>query len=695
MRQKTISLLLFSVFFLSLKAQQISVDPENITIIRDQWGMPHVYAKTNNEVAYGVAWAQCEDNFEVIQQTFLFTKGLLAREYGKRLAPGDFFSGFTGLDERIDELMKSDVSPEFMAYLEAYCQSINDYARLHPKEIMQKKAFPVRPEDVLKSYPLKIAEFTGLGRALAAMLNDTRSSEQAEADAVISKGSNAFAFRREMTKNNRTYLIANPHIGLTGPEAFYEIHVVSEEGLNFQGAMFPGSVSPQIGTNPNLGWTHTNNYYDHTDTYLLKMHPTKSLHYEFDGNWLKLEEKTIKLSVKLKALPFPIKVKKTIYTSVYGPTIQSKGGNFFAFRNPMILNIKAPEQWFRMNLAQNISQFREALEWNGLPYFNITYADKENNIFYIFNGLFPERTPGYNWRETVPGNSSATLWDNYVPLEKRPQIQNPDCGFVYNVNHSPFKCTCVEQWLDPLQYDSLVSYNTVIDDLPRSVRFREIYKDGTPLSMEELKAIKYDAGLAAGHPIGKTALFLKNYTHPEYQDMLDLFKNWDLTADPDSPAPTLYYLILSTLPRDYVPEAEVLSDEEINKGLAFAKNHLMQYFGRLDVPYRDFSRLKRGNKEMHVYGYRNTLAARGGMLDKDNGKYYVTNGDSFMMFVQYDENGVAEMESIVPFGNSNRPDSPHYSDQMELFVNKKAKKLTFDKEEILKNATRIYHPQEQ
>jgi len=252
MTQKTIVLSVFSVLFLHLQAQQ-QIDPQKVTIVRDQWGMPHVYAQTNNEVAYGVAWAQCEDNFEVLQQTFLFTKGMLGRTYGKELAAGDFFSGFTGLDELIDSLISTDVSPAFMDYLEAYCQGINDYARLHPKELLQKKAFPVTPQDVLKSYPLKIAEFTGLGRLLGALLNDSRTNEQAEADAVLSKGSNAFAFRREMTKDNRTYLIANPHIGLTGPEAFYEIHVVSEEGMNFQGAMFPGSVSPQIGTNPHLG----------------------------------------------------------------------------------------------------------------------------------------------------------------------------------------------------------------------------------------------------------------------------------------------------------------------------------------------------------------------------------------------------------------------------------------------------------
>ncbi|MDP4820773.1 MAG: penicillin acylase family protein [Saprospiraceae bacterium] len=694
MTQKTIALLFFSALSLWLPAQNTQIDPQKVTIVRDQWGMPHVYAQTNNEMAYGIAWAQCEDNFEVLQQTVLFSKGMLGRTFGKKLAPGDFFSGFTGLDQRIDSLIHTDVSPDFMRYLEAFCQGINDYARLHPEEILQKKAFPVTPQDILKSYPLKIAEFTGLGRLLGALLNDTRTNEQAEADAVLSKGSNAFAFRREMTKDDRTYLIANPHIGLTGPEAFYEMHVESEEGMSFQGGMFPGSVSLQIGTNHNLGWTHTNNYYDHTDAYLLKMHPSKPLYYEFDGQWLKLEEKTIPIAVKLKALPFPVRVKKKIYNSVYGPTVQSKGGNFFAVRNPMILNVKAPEQWFRMALAQNMEEFKKALEWNGLPYFNITYADKEDNILYIFNGLFPERTPGYNWQEIVPGNSTATLWQNYVPLEKRPQIQNPDCGFVYNVNHSPFKCTCEAEWLNPENYDPLVSYNTIIDDLPRSLRFREIYQDGTRLSMEELKTIKYDAGLAKDHPIGKTARFLQTYQHPDYQDLLDLMKNWDLSADPNSPAPTIYYLILSTLPRDYIPENETLSDQQLNKGLAFAKEHLMKYFGRLDVPFRDFARLKRGNKEVHVYGYRNTLAARGGYLDKDNGKYYITNGDSFMMFIQYDKDGVAEMESIVPFGNSNRPGSPHYSDQMELFVNKQAKKLTFDREAIFNNAQKIYHPQE-
>ena len=164
--------------------------------------------------------------------------------------------------------------------------------------------------------------------------------------------------------------------------------------MNFHGAMFPGSVSPQIGTNPNLGWTHTNNYYDHTDVFLLKMHPTEELKYEFDGKWETLEKEDTKLTVKLKAIPFPLKVKRATYWSKYGRVVESEGGKFFAVRIPQIFAIKAPEQWYRMNKASNFEEFQEALKWDGLPYFNITYADKDDNIMYLFNGHFPQAESG-------------------------------------------------------------------------------------------------------------------------------------------------------------------------------------------------------------------------------------------------------------------------------------------------------------
>lgn len=688
-------ILILFLFTATIAYNQSTINPANIDIVRDQWGIPHIFAKTNPEVAYGLAWAQAEDNFETMQQTLMFAKGLLGRKYGPDGAAGDFFSQLLKVEELVEARMQQDVSPEFMAYLQGFCDGANAYAEAHPKEVFIKDIFPVTPKDVLKSYPAKIAEFMGLGGTVSAILNGTYYDKKSQSIDFGQKGSNAFAFRSGMTTDGRTYLISNPHVSITGPEAFYEVHVVSEEGLDFHGAMFPGSVSPQVGTNRYLGWSHTNNYYDHTDVYLLKMHPTEKLKYEFDGQWLDLEEMDIKLTVKLKGLPFPVSVKRKAYWSKYGPTLESKQGNFFSLRMATYQTIKTPEQWYRMNLAKNLKAFKEALALDGLPYFNITYADKDDNVFYIFNGLFPERTPGYDWMNVLPGNTSKTLWESYVPLEKRPQIFNPACGYVYNVNHNPMKCTCENEWPNRINYDTLIGFDKIFDDNTRSLRFREIYEEGTKLSMESLKAIKYDVGLAKASSWGKIALQIVEMSQNSDNPLLVPFKNWNLQFSPDEVAPTLFTLIyfyLNSHPSKSVLSGENVPEAELYKAFGYANNHLMKYFKTVQLPYREFLRFKRGKKDKAVYGGYGMLAARWGQLSNENGRLYVTGGDNFMMFVQYDKNGVAEMESVVPFGSSTHPESRHFDDQMDLFASKGAKKLTFDKEAIYKNAERVYHP---
>jgi acyl-homoserine-lactone acylase len=662
------------------------VNPEDVTIVRDTWGVPHIYAPTDAEVAYGVAWAQAEDKFKTMQQSLMFTKGLLGRVYGKSGAAADFLSGFVDMQSLVEERMSEDVSPEFMRYLEGFCQGLNSYAEKHPDDVLHKKLFPVTPADMLASYPLKIAAFIGMGGTLQELLYKNRFEKLADSlDMQEERGSNAFAVSRKITTNEKTYLIANPHVEIEGAEGWYELHVVSEEGLNFHGAMFPGSVSPQIGTNMHLGWTHTNNYYDDTDVFLLEMHPEKPLYYRFDDQWLPLEKRRVKLKVKLKWLPIPVTAKKTVYRSVYGPTIKSKSGRFFSIRMAPIFTIKTAEQWFRMNKASDLEEFKDALSLNGLSYFNITYADKDDNVFYIFNGLFPERAPGYDWRDLVPGNTAKTLWDTYVPLEERPQILNPDCGYVFNVNHNPYKCTCEDHWLDRNGYDSLVRYDQR-DENPRSRRVRELLPHTGKISMADLKKIKYDARWPMDDPFAKIVARLQTYENDTLADVLAPIREWDLDNDIDAVAPTILFLF-----RMQRPSAN-MKDEDMARALQYAKDHLLKHFGTVDVPWGSFSRIRRGDAELPAYGYDDLLGNRWSRLDPENGKAYTRGGDTFMMFAQYDDEGLAVLETVVPYGNSDIADSPHYADQMKLYSEQMAKTIPLDRKSIFDTAERIYHP---
>ncbi len=689
MRHNLLLVVLLSLSFFT----EAQINPQNINIARDAYGLPHVMAKTDEEVAYGLAWVQCEDQFEVLQQTLLFTTERLGREYGREGATGDFFSGLYHLEELVEARKDTDISSEFMAYVEAFCQGLNTFAEAHPKEVIDKRLFPIRPETVIESYPLKITEFIGVSNIVSRIVNGDSYDKDLPSVEFSSKGSNSFAFRSHMTKDGRTYLIANPHQPFTGPEHFYEVALMSEEGWQFQGALFPGSLSPQIGTNGKLAWTHTNNYYDHTDVYALKMHPTDPLTYEYDGQWLKLEERKLKLKVKLKAIPFPITVGRKVYESVYGPTLESKSGNFFAIRTPPAMTIKTAEQWWRMSRAQNIDEFMEALKMDGLPYFNITYADKDDNIFYLFNGLFPDRKPGYDYTELLPGNTSETNWDNFLPLEERPLIMNPPCGYVYNVNHNPYKCTCKESWLDSADYKKEIDFDQA-DDNVRSVQWREIYQDGTPLSMEELKALKYDARLPK--ETGFTRLlnrFRAIEGTAQTQPIINALQEWDAVVDQNKPEATYALLCWFKLEGEGYNGIDSIPDANYAAALQATYDHLMTHFNTLEVPYKDFFRFKRGDKNLPIFGFPQTLAARWGSISEQDGRYYAEGGDGFMMFIQFDQSGVVEMESIVAYGASAEEDSPYYNAQMELFTAKKAKPQTFDREEILKQAVKVYHPE--
>ena len=671
---------------------QTQINPQDVTIVRDQWGVPHIFGKTDADAAYGLAWTHAEDHFETVQQVYLLSKGMLGRVLGKKGAPGDYYYHALRLDDLVDSLMRTEVSPAFMTYLEGFCQGMNAYAEAHPEEVMHKKLFPIYPKDVLVGYPLRIAEFLGLGKVMGDVLAG-KYRDQAEEVKFEDKGSNGFAFSRKITTDNRTYLIVNPHIGLEGPSSFWEAHMVSEEGMNFHGGMFPGAVGLSLGTNPHLGWAHTNNYFDYLDVYLLKSHPEDDNLYEFDGEWLELEEE--KVGLKIKGIP--VKIGRKTYWSKYGPTIKTDHG-VYALRMFPIFTLKAPEQWYRMTKAQNFEQFQAALQLNGIPYFNIIYADREDNIYYLYNGLFPQRNSGYDWAGIVPGNTSRTLWKKAVPLAERPQILNPECGYVYNVNHNPFKCTCKSEWLDPADYDSLVNY-TQIDDLPRSLRFRELYQDWDTISMSRLKEIKYDVTLPRSGPVEvfmQQLYDLDEKKYPELTEMIKLIRGWDRTAHPESVAATIMHRVFGQVGRTAIANLEKgkqMPESEVVELLTKAQAFLVQHFETIEVPFEQYSRIERGKKNIPVYGYTWTLGNRSGSTDPETGTSIARGGDSFMMFIQFAKEGLVELETIMAYGSSHRPDSPHFNDQMELFAKKGVKKMSLDKEKIMAQAERTYHPE--
>jgi acyl-homoserine-lactone acylase len=476
--------------------------------------------------------------------------------------------------------------------------------------------------------------------------------------------------------------------------AWYEAHLCSEEGLNILGGLFPGAPTVLHGCNENLGWAHTVNYHDKMDVFQLEINPANAMQYKMDGQWKTLEMKKIKLNVK----GVPFKVGKKIYWSDYGPTLVTKSGTY-ALRFGGMFDIRAGEQWYKMNKAKDFTSFYDALKMTAITGFNIVYADRYDTIFYISNGKIPLRNKAYNWQGTLPGNTSATLWNGFHPIQDLPQILNPKAGYVFNTNNTPFNATAPSENLKQENFDPTMGIETF--ELNRSQRFMELMeKYPNQLSYEDFKIIKYDRQLPKKFSYLtdiNTFLELKPEQYPDIEILINKFKNWNHRVDLDNTDVTVFLLSYEYLRQKFAKTGEnyfrKLREDECVEALRFTKKHLEKHFGSLEVPFGKLQVHQRGQVELPVVGIPDVLAAIDAKFYKD-GKLRATNGDSYIELVKFKKNGLPEIETINAYGASNRPESPHYTDQMPLYVRQQTKKMTLDKATVLKEAVRIYHPRE-
>jgi len=406
---------------LSLLTAQENINVNNINIVRDAYGVPHIFTETDVEAVYGIAWAQCEDNFEMMQDNFAAVKNRAGRLMGKKGAALDLIYQIFQVEDFVNQRYKKDISPTIENMLQAYADAVNKYALSHPKEVKLKNFYPVTPKQILAGYALQMHLMDNHTMELGKLLTkdfDYVLKEQ------MGKGSNAMAFSPNFTTDEKTYLIGNPHQPVNSMGNFWELSVHSKEGYEMYGATFAaGGLFPVLGTNRNLGWSHTTNYQNGSDVYQLTMHPTKKNYYKYDGEWIPLEEKKAKLKVKIGPLIIPVTQK--YYWSKYGATFKKKSG-YYSFKCNAMTNLKAIEQWYKMGNATTFDEFTDALNIQGLPVQTITYADKTGNIYHLSNFIHPYRNENFNWTEILTGDTSAINWtlDKIHPVSDIPQIKN-------------------------------------------------------------------------------------------------------------------------------------------------------------------------------------------------------------------------------------------------------------------------------
>ncbi len=674
-KMKYILLLFCSIQIFILSAQ---ISPDKIDIVRDQWGVAHIYAEKDAEVAYGLAWAHAEDDFKTIQSTLLAGKLMAGRQFGKDGAGIDFFTQFIGAPDVVKE-KKDELSPEFLALLDGYIQGINSYASHHKEEVLNRKLFPITADDMLTAFVLSLSAMSGADKIVGEIV-----ANKSFNNPYVGIGSNGIAISETKTTTSESFLAVNSHQPFEGPASWYEVHLNSEEGWNMLGSLFPGSPTIFHGVNENLGWAHTVNHPDKMDVYQLRMHPDKKKHYYFDGEILALEKRKAKLKVKILGIPIPI--SKTYYQSIYGPTLKNDNG-YFSLNFAANQNLKAIQQWYEMTKTKNLPEFKRVVSQLYLPDFNIVYADKDHHIFYISNAKLPIRNPIYNWKNVLPGDTSATQWTTYHTFDELPQYTDPKAGYLFNMNNTPFNATAYEENLDSLEFPIEMGFS--LTDNNRSIRFQNLMSQEEKLSYENFKRIKFDIQFPDQFQFKENVniIFELNPSdYPDIENYLKILQDWDRRAEKESIGAGLMKVLINNAKGKEIDKATAVEIVKISQAQLIAE------FGTIKVPFSKLQVHKRGDKEMSIDGLPDVIAP---MYTKKMGeglkeKTYV--GESYILLARFGE-GLPKLESIMPYGASSKSESPHYTDQMEMFVNKELKPMTLDKEEIYENATRIYHPQ--
>ena len=678
------------IFIFSITFSFSQINPKHVEIVRDSFGVAHIYGKTDADTAYGLAWAHSEDDFLTIQKAYLAGNGLLSKHLNNKGIIVDFLNQF--IESKISvKALYGSLSNEFIKILEAYSEGINKYAKLNPKKVLVKDLFPITPEKMLNYSFLQLFISNGADRLVGNIIsNNTVDLSNLGINDDI-QGSNTFAFNNYKTKNDETYLAINTHQPLDGPNSWYEVHLNSEEGTNILGATFAGAPCILTGVNEYLGWTHTVNYPDKADLFKLKMHNKKKNIYLVDGKELELEVFKAKLTFNFLGIKLPI--SKKYYKSIFGPTLKNKSG-YYSVKTPSLYNIKALEQWWKMNKAKSFNEFYEILNMKSIPGYNIGYADRNDTIFYIANGIIPIRNEKNDWTKIIDGSKSENLWSKYYEISELPQVINPKSGFIYNANHSPFKSSGIKDNPNPNNFSKTMNFETY--DNNRSTRIRNLIHSYDTINYSIFKRIKYDNSLPK--PLNYNFLDINGIwninadKYPKIADVITNIQKWNMNTNANSIGASNYAVLYYLLIENYkgISNKKVFSEDEIIELIKLTKKYLLKHFKSVHIKLGDFQKLVRGEKEIGIFGLPDVITAMKG-TKYINGKIKITHGESYISLVKFSASGV-EIESIISYGSSDDPNSKHYNDQMDLYSKFKTKKMSLDKEENYKNAVKIYNP---
>jgi acyl-homoserine-lactone acylase len=719
---------------------------KSVTIHRDNFGVPHVYGPTDASCVFGFIYAQAEDYFWQVEDSYIRSLGRAAEVYGERSLPDDLLNRALEIT-RLSQEEFAKASPKSQEICQALADGLNYYLATNPQtkprlitrfEPWHPLAFRryilyqafiygksgLQAADILTAVQeiegdkVGAITFPGDLRAeLAALEHDRRGMSE-------HVGSNMWAVSPARSASGKALMFINPHQPFFGPGQWYEGHIVSGEGWNLLGACFFGSPCPTLGYNGHIAWSHTVNNPDIVDLYTITFDDkTDPLNYRYGDGSRHATAWTDDVVVKNAD---GAKTRRFRFTKTHhGPLVAMRDGKPLVVRLAKLEDGAAIDQSYAMGRARSVAEFKEAMRPCNLPMFNAMVADTGGNIFYVYNGAVPKRSTKFDWTKPVDGSNPETEWQGYLNFDELPQIENPQCGFLQNCNQSPLSTTPVAKELQAgevdenpkaSQYPAYVLATERERDNPRAQISRRILHSTAKFAYDDWTRDGFSTKILEAElripDLVKDWEALKS-KEPDraarLREPVELLRSWDCVSAVDSVAMTLFAEAYDRALK-LIAKRDLVNYPRI-RALEATLADLEQTHGSWKVAWGEINRLQR------LHGSQIDLLGRGNFRDDQPSlpiagapgplgvvfnfytlpqpgqkRRYGVAGHSFVGAVELAAE--PKVKTILQFGESGNPGSPHWFDQALLYAKKQYKPAWYTRADVEAHSERQYHPGE-
>ncbi len=689
---------------------------QNVTIIRDDWGIPHVYGKTDADAVFGVMYAQAEDDFNRVETNYLNAMGRLAEAEGE----GEIFRDLRMrlFIDPADMKAKYDSAPDSLkALMNAYADGLNYYLHMHPdtKPRVITRFEPWMPLTFSEGSIGGDIERVNLAQLEAFYAKSFLTTSNDEDEPAEPTGSNGFAIAPANSASGKALLWINPHTSF-----FFraEAQMVSEEGLNAYGAMTWGQFFIYQGFNERAGWMHTSSSVDNIDEYFETIvKKGDKVFYKYGA-----EERPVTSSV----ITIPYKTANgkaernfTVYRTHHGPVVRESDGAWISVRL-MQEPLKALTQSYSRTKAKNHAEFKEIMNLHTNSSNNTVFADAEGNIAYFHANFIPKRDTRFDWSLPVDGSDPATEWGAVLTVDESPNVLNPPNGWIQNTNNWPYSAAGPHS---PKQ-KAYAPYVDAGSENPRGIHAIRVLDKKKGFTLDSLRDAAFDSYLTEFAVLLPT-LFKAYDQTPSSNPMkakvaqqIALLRKWDLRWAADSVPTSLAVFWGEELwQRSTAPARKAgvtvyeymrtqASPQDRLGALGAISDKLEADFGSWKTPWGEINRFQRLTGDIvqpfddngpsipvaFTTARWGSLASFGARSFNGSKKIYGTSGNSFVAAVEFGAR--VRAKAVTAGGQSGDPKSPHFNNQATRYATGNLRDVYFYRAQLDGHITRQYHPGE-